>query len=42
VDEHQYNADLVKLAANGDEAAFGILYSRLGSVSVWNGVSNDE
>jgi RNA polymerase sigma-70 factor (ECF subfamily) len=29
VDEHQYNADLVKLAANGDEAAFGILYSRL-------------
>jgi RNA polymerase sigma-70 factor, ECF subfamily len=29
VDEHKYNADLVKLAANGDEAAFGILYSRL-------------
>jgi RNA polymerase sigma-70 factor, ECF subfamily len=29
VDEHQYNADLVKLAANGDEAAFGVLYSRL-------------
>jgi len=29
VDEHQYNADLVKLAGNGDEAAFGILYSRL-------------
>jgi RNA polymerase sigma-70 factor (ECF subfamily) len=29
VDEHQYNADLVKLAANGDEVAFGILYSRL-------------
>jgi RNA polymerase sigma-70 factor (ECF subfamily) len=29
VDEHQYNADLVKLAANGDETAFGILYSRL-------------
>jgi RNA polymerase sigma-70 factor, ECF subfamily len=29
VDEHQYNADLVKLAANGDEAAFSILYSRL-------------
>ena len=29
VEEHQYNADLVKLAANGDEAAFGILYSRL-------------
>jgi RNA polymerase sigma-70 factor (ECF subfamily) len=29
VDEHQYNADLVKLAAEGDEAAFGILYTRL-------------
>ena len=29
VEEHQYNADLVKLAANGDEAAFRILYSRL-------------
>jgi RNA polymerase sigma-70 factor (ECF subfamily) len=29
VDEHQYNADLMKLAANGDEAAFSILYSRL-------------
>jgi RNA polymerase sigma-70 factor (ECF subfamily) len=29
VDEHQYNADLIKLAANGDEAAFSILYSRL-------------
>jgi RNA polymerase sigma-70 factor, ECF subfamily len=29
VDEHQYNADLVKLAADGDEAAFGILYRRL-------------
>jgi RNA polymerase sigma-70 factor (ECF subfamily) len=27
--ENQYNADLVKLAANGDEAAFSILYSRL-------------
>jgi len=29
VDEQEYNADLVKLAANGDQAAFGILYSRL-------------
>jgi RNA polymerase sigma-70 factor (ECF subfamily) len=29
VDEHQYNSDLVKLAATGDEAAFRILYSRL-------------
>jgi RNA polymerase sigma-70 factor, ECF subfamily len=29
VDEHQYNADLVNLAANGDEAAFGVLYRRL-------------
>jgi RNA polymerase sigma-70 factor (ECF subfamily) len=31
VDEfhNQYNADLVKLAANGDEAAFSILYGRL-------------
>lgn len=29
VDEHQYNADLIKLAANGDEAAFSILYRRL-------------
>lgn len=29
VDEHQYNADLVKLAASGDEAAFSILYRRL-------------
>jgi RNA polymerase sigma-70 factor (ECF subfamily) len=29
VDEDQYNADLVKLAADGDEAAFCILYSRL-------------
>jgi len=29
VDEHQYNADLLKLAAEGDEAAFGILYTRL-------------
>jgi RNA polymerase sigma-70 factor, ECF subfamily len=29
VDEHEYNAELVKLAANGDEAAFSILYGRL-------------
>jgi RNA polymerase sigma-70 factor, ECF subfamily len=29
VDEHQYNADLIKLAASGDEAAFSILYHRL-------------
>jgi RNA polymerase sigma-70 factor (ECF subfamily) len=29
VDDNQYNADLVKSAADGDEAAFGILYRRL-------------
>ena len=29
VDEHQYNADLIKLAGTGDQAAFRILYSRL-------------
>src|ERR1700747_3848510 len=28
-EEEQHKADLVKLASNGDEAAFGILYSRL-------------
>jgi RNA polymerase sigma-70 factor (ECF subfamily) len=35
VDEHQYNADLIKLAGTGDEAAFRILYSRLATPTLY-------